>query len=196
MRVWTIIPVKSLVCAKSRLAFLLDDPSRRGLCLVMLRRVVGAVKASSAPLCLVTTPDPDVISWCRREGLVPFQDGERDLNSSLKEATFRALELGAEAVLIIPSDVPLVTKEDIDGMVELGFHSSVVISPCRREEGTNALFIRPPGALSYSFGPGSFQRHLRLARSLGLKVEVYRSATLGLDVDLPEDLKDFLGASG
>ena len=57
-------------------------------------------------------------------------------------------------------------------------------------QGTNALLVRPPGALRYQFGPGSFERHCEQARQLGMAWHVHRSTRLGLDVDLPSDIDD------
>ncbi len=64
-----------------------------------------------------------------------------------------------------------------------------VIAPDRRREGTNALLLRPPGALAYHFGPDSFARHCQEARQRGLRLEVCERPGLALDIDLPEDLE-------
>ena len=40
----------------------------------------------------------------------------------------------------------------------------------------------------FSYGPGSFDRHLDEARRLGLAVEVVDDPLLAFDVDLPDDL--------
>ena len=66
----------------------------------------------------------------------------------------------------------------------------MVIAPDSHGQGTNALLVRPPGALRYQFGPGSFQRHCEQARQLGMAWHVHRSTRLGLDVDLPSDMDD------
>jgi 2-phospho-L-lactate guanylyltransferase (CobY/MobA/RfbA family) len=42
--------------------------------------------------------------------------------------------------------------------------------------------------LGYAFGPGSFQRHQRLARRAGAGVRVCRLPGFALDVDEPADL--------
>jgi 2-phospho-L-lactate guanylyltransferase len=64
----------------------------------------------------------------------------------------------------------------------------MIIAPDRREDGTNALYISPPGLIEYSYGPGSFMRHLHQAERFGIKHTICRLPSFGLDLDLPEDL--------
>ena len=46
--------------------------------------------------------------------------------------------------MILPSDIPLLTAEDIEEIVKLGrFRGTMVIAPDCHKDGTNALFIKP-----------------------------------------------------
>jgi 2-phospho-L-lactate guanylyltransferase len=65
----------------------------------------------------------------------------------------------------------------------------IVLVPDRHGEGTNALLVRPSGLIEYDFGPNSFQRHQLQAEQLGARVEIRTIPSLGLDLDLPEDLE-------
>ena len=65
----------------------------------------------------------------------------------------------------------------------------VVIAPDRRKHGTNALLISPAGLIDYDFGPDSYQRHCDRAKAVGARLEVVTLPSLGLDLDLPEDLE-------
>jgi 2-phospho-L-lactate guanylyltransferase len=118
-----------------------------------------------------------------------------DLNAALVQGMQLLAGIGAEAVLILPADVPLVDVESIEAIVGgSSAPASLGICPARDRDGTNALLIRPPGAISPSFGPGSFQRHVALGRARGLDVSVLQSDSLGLDIDEPDDLEIFLTA--
>ena len=100
-------------------------------------------------------------------------------------------------VLVLPADLPLMTREDILALVERATEPPVVvIAPDRREEGTNALLICPAGLMEYDFGPGSYQRHCERARQAGARLEVVTLPSLGLDLDLPEDLDMVLEQEG
>ena len=65
----------------------------------------------------------------------------------------------------------------------------VVIAPDRHEKGTNALLLSPANLIEYDFGGDSFRRHCERARRAGARLEVVKLPSLGLDLDLPEDLE-------
>jgi 2-phospho-L-lactate guanylyltransferase len=64
----------------------------------------------------------------------------------------------------------------------------VVIVPDRHGRGTNGLLLRPPDALSPSFGPDSRARHEQLASDAGAAWRIERPASLLLDIDTGKDL--------
>jgi 2-phospho-L-lactate guanylyltransferase len=64
-----------------------------------------------------------------------------------------------------------------------------VIVPDRHGDGTNALLLTPPDALTPSFGEASRQRHFDLAVAQGSVPEVIEVPSLALDIDTPEDLE-------
>jgi 2-phospho-L-lactate guanylyltransferase len=81
-----------------------------------------------------------------------------------------------------PSPVPT-------GEGQGGGRPTVVVAPCRHGTGTNALLILPPGLIPFAFGPDSFAAHCAAARAAGVEPVIYRSATITLDLDTPEDLE-------
>ncbi len=92
--------------------------------------------------------------------------------------------------MILPADLPLVTREDVLTLIaRAGEAPSVVIAPDRHGTGTNALLISPAGLIEYDFGENSFQRHCQRAKEAGARLEIVELPTLGLDLDLPEDLE-------
>jgi 2-phospho-L-lactate guanylyltransferase len=93
-------------------------------------------------------------------------------------------------VLVLPADLPLISPQDVETLISKADQPPVVvIAPDRRRSGTNALLAIPPGLIEYDFGPDSFQRHLDRAEQAGVRVEVCELPSLGLDVDIPEDLE-------
>jgi 2-phospho-L-lactate guanylyltransferase len=73
-------------------------------------------------------------------------------------------------------------------MRKMGDRPSVIISPDRAHAGTNALMLRPPDALPFAFGIGSYKAHLHAARERGLDIRVCERPHLAFDIDTAEDL--------
>ncbi|MDP2727052.1 MAG: 2-phospho-L-lactate guanylyltransferase [Dehalococcoidia bacterium] len=183
-----IIPVKELARAKSRLREALGPEERISLSLEMLERVLDAVQIDGlAPL--VISQDPQALALAEKSGAETLLDRWDGLNPSLEGAARWCRERGARSLLVLHADLPLVRREDIASIMDLGRAASVVVAPCRRHDGTNALFMRPPGIIPFAFGPGSFQTYLGLAHRQGVTVQVYRSPTIALDIDTEDDLR-------
>ena len=90
----------------------------------------------------------------------------------------------------MPADIPLLRVRDLENMLELSNgEPEIIIAPDRFERGTNALLVRPPGLIPYRYGGSSFARHVAEAEAVGVAVQVYRSFSLGLDLDTPTDLE-------
>ena len=65
----------------------------------------------------------------------------------------------------------------------------VRIAPDEAGVGTNALYVRPPGLLSFEYGETSCGRHLEQARARGARVERVERPGLRFDLDTPDDLE-------
>ncbi len=214
MTLYILIPVKHLSDSKSRLAPVLAGQERQALALRLLRGVLAVAQQAQQTLgaaVVVVSPDPAILDLAATHNLTPLLEdsalpsgyelrvtnyGEASLNAALEQATAHARAHGASAVLILPADLPLLTVGDVARLwrasQQLYADRAMVIAPDSQGQGTNALLVRPPGALAYQFGPGSFQRHCQQARELGLAWHIDRSPRLGLDVDLPADLEHWL----
>ncbi len=187
MKTFAIVPVKELDMAKSRLAYCLSKEDRSGLLLAMLGDVLSALEDMPT---IVISPQ-DLKGFLPTRVTFLLQDGERDLNSAVKQANSHAVKKGADATLFLPADLPLVTSEEVDGVLELGKKHSVIITRAL-DGGTGILYRRPPDVIESSFTNNSFEDHLREARSRDVEVFVHRSLPLSLDIDTKEDLKHFL----
>ncbi|MCC7206018.1 MAG: 2-phospho-L-lactate guanylyltransferase [Anaerolineae bacterium] len=192
MRVWAVLPVKPFVRAKSRLATILPAEQREMLAEKMFRHGLEVLTSTRQIAgVLVVSRDTKALSMAREYGVNTVQEsGAPELNVALLRAAEYVRRFGAEGVLVVPSDLPMYTSADIEQVLHLGrYHMTVVIAPDRTDNGTNALLVTPPGLIPYSFGPGSFRRHIELAEQAGATVKILRSERLGLDVDTPADLE-------
>ena len=193
MTTWAIVPVKPLVRSKSRLAGVLNPDERKSLSRTMLDHTLHVLTTCQAVEnnVLVISRDPAVLTIARKYDINTVQEsGSPELNAALTRASRVVSSRGAKRVLILPSDLPLLTKQDIEAILSgKDLPREVVVAPDRHEDGTNALLIQPPSLFEFAFGIGSFKRHLKRAAEAGASVREYRSPTIGLDVDLPEDLE-------
>lgn len=192
MTLWAIVPVKPLRWGKSRLAGVLSQEERKDLNSQLLTHTLDTLKAiPEIEHVLVISRDPAALSLARAHGARTVQEkGAPELNMALARATIVAKNFATRGVLIVPADLPLITPEDVNAMLErVKDPPVVVVAPDRRRQGTNALLVCPIGLIDYDFGPGSFQRHCERARQAGARLEICELASVALDMDLPEDLE-------
>ncbi len=87
------------------------------------------------------------------------------------------------------SDLPLLTRDELNQVLRAMESRDVVIAPDRHHAGTNALAFRLDTLPHACFGhDDSYQRHLRLADEHGATVRKIRATGLALDLDTAEDL--------
>jgi 2-phospho-L-lactate guanylyltransferase len=192
MSTWAIIPVKPLNRAKSRLAPVLTPEQRQQLAENMFRHVLETVRGVPQIIgTLVISRDSKALSIAREYDAKTVQEtGTPELNSALTRATQVVVSWGVESLLVLPADLPLVNVDDLTDMISMGRGTpSVVIATDQHQDGTNALFMRPPGIIPYAYGPGSYQRHSALARTAGVKVKTFFSEQMSLDIDVSGDLE-------
>jgi len=192
MSVFAVVPVKDLLGTKSRLKPILNPGARAGLTLYMMGRVVSALKEAGVENVCVVSPDRVVLGEARERGAEPLLQESRGLNPALEEGRLWATRNGASALLVLPADLPLIEAADVRAVLaEAVGGASVVVSPDGARFGTNALLLRPPGALPFLFGPDSFQAHLRAARDRDAEVRVCENRHLSFDLDTVGDLASY-----
>jgi 2-phospho-L-lactate/phosphoenolpyruvate guanylyltransferase len=192
MTLWAIVPVKPLRRGKSRLAATMTDDERADLNRMLLEHTLRTLtEIKEVEQVLVVSRDSSALALAREFGARTVQeDGAPTLNTALKRATVVARVYASRGVLVIPADLPFLSPEDILALLERAVDPPVVvIAPDRHEKGTNALLLSPADLIEYDFGGDSFRRHCERARRAGARLEIVNLPSLGLDLDLPEDLE-------
>jgi 2-phospho-L-lactate guanylyltransferase len=190
MKIWAILPLKPFVRAKSRLASVLTPDQRQAISEKLFRHSLEVLTSTHQIAgVMVISRDTKALAIARDYGAsTVVESGAPELNPALLRASEVARIKGAEGVLIVPADLPFFTVEDVEDMVHLGrYNAMVVIAPDRAEDGTNMMLVIPPGFIPFSYGPGSFQRHISLAQQAHATVVVHRAERLALDLDTPAD---------
>lgn len=192
MTLWAIVPVKPLRHGKSRLAGALNEDQRTELNKALLQHTLETLaELRQVDGVLVISRDPHALKVAHGLGARTVQEtGQPQLNMALKRATVVAQVYATRGVLVLPADLPLISKDDILELIQRADEAPVVvIAPDRHRRGTNALLISPPGLIEYDFGEDSFQRHCELARQAGARLEIVDLPSLALDLDVPEDFE-------
>ena len=188
MKTLAILPVKSFRAAKTRLAQDLGQPQPE-LAEEMAAGVLRALCDSKVDGVLVVTRERKVMDLADELGAEIVE--EDDLRGHSAAATLgvrRALELGAERVLLAAGDCPLLTAGEIDALLDRHSGEGVVILADRHGTGTNGLLLAPPTAIPPSFGMGSRERHAELAHHRGMPWTVEDVPAFAFDVDTADDL--------
>ena len=115
MSVWVLVPVKPLNRAKSRLSEVLTPDERASLAATMLRQTLSVVaQLPQAAGTLVISRDGRVLSTARDMDAHTVQEsGTPELNNALMRATQVLAGWRADAVLILPADIPLLDADDL-----------------------------------------------------------------------------------
>jgi 2-phospho-L-lactate guanylyltransferase len=191
MKTWAVVPVKTRAESKSRLAGVLSPPQRADLVAGMLDHtldVLGGWPALAGVL--LVSADPEIWEIGARHGVDVLREADvPGLNQSLERAREELLRRGAEALLAVPADLPLLTRESLEAVFRAAPPApSVVIAPDRHHSGTNALLISPVTLIPFRFGQGSLGQHTHQAQQARAALVCVDSSALGFDVDRPEDL--------
>ncbi len=192
---FVIVPVKDLSKAKDRLSSLLPQSERTALAYAMLEDVLLALKESKlADRKLIVTLDAKAIEIAKGLGIeVILETEQKGESASVDYASRISMDMGATSVLVIPGDAPLITSDDIDFILEREKEiPSIIFIPARDKLGTNAFLRKPPDAIESMFGHDSFNKHKDEADRLGIPYESFENPRIGLDIDNPEDLKEFM----
>lgn len=185
-----VIPVRSLESAKSRLGEVLDAEERRDLVTGLLRRTIAAARDAGLDPVLVVSDDREVAALASAAGASTIGQHRPGLNAALDDARDASAGDGVVGLVVLPADLPLVDADAVRalaGELRDGRDATVVLVPDRHGRGTNALALRPPGIIPFSFGPDSRTAHRRSAERAGARY-VELDGPLSVDLDTPEDL--------
>ena len=187
----TIIPAKPFAEAKTRLATVLSADERARLSRHLLRRTIAVAKAVGTVA--VVSRSAAVRREAKKAGAWALVETGMDLNAAIRQGIAWGGHRGAETVLILPLDLPLLTTTELQTMIMACGQISpcVAIAPCRHGRGTNALLLRPLTPIEPAFGVDSFSRHCSAAERAGITPKIFRLPGLSFDLDTPHDWLEY-----
>jgi 2-phospho-L-lactate guanylyltransferase len=176
----------------TRLDPVLDADERRSFARAMLADVLAALRGADRDLdvrVLATAP----------VGVESDIDADVTVDDRpLTPAVNAALAATEEPVAVVMADLPLVTPEAVEGLLDPEPHGAddpgeaagVVLAP-GLGGGTNAVLARHPG-FRVDYHGVSYRDHREAAAEVGATVRTVDSFRLALDVDDPADLAEVL----
>jgi 2-phospho-L-lactate/phosphoenolpyruvate guanylyltransferase len=190
MSTWVVVLIKDFDAAKQRLSPAMGARSRRALSRRNAKLAVEAAKAGDHVLVVAGGDEVAdlAVSWGAEVLLEPREEGQ---NVAARRGINRAVEKGADAILLLSSDLPLVTHDAVAAVLAAAARRKppvVLAVPALGRGGTNALYIRPPDAVGLHFGDDSLAKFREDAAGRGVEFVIHRSEAMALDLDEPSDL--------
>lgn len=189
MNIWAIIPIKSLTHTKTRLANVLTPTERANLTICLYRRLLKVLQQLDAIEQIVVVSRDVQINQIAEEHETSFiqEPPQADLNQSIAYGVNFAKHHGASHALILPSDLPLVTKADLSALLDQAKENHLLICSDGAQTGTNALLLPLNVIFQFRYGLNSFEQHIVEATRSGLAVGVYTNRALQFDLDTEDD---------
>jgi 2-phospho-L-lactate guanylyltransferase len=190
MNATAILPIKRFSAAKQRLTTGMSGRQRRDLAAAMAGDVLTALaQARMVDRTILVSNEPRAQEMARAVGAEVVDDpGERGHSEAARLGIAQAAQAGAEAVILVPGDCPLLDPQEVDRLLTGLPSHHVAVIPDRHGSGTNALVLSPPDAIPPAFGENSRQRHEESAGARGLSCSIDEVPSLALDLDTPADL--------
>ncbi|WOF16542.1 2-phospho-L-lactate guanylyltransferase [Methanoplanus sp. FWC-SCC4] len=175
--VYAVIPFRPKN-PKTRLSCILSQEERENFAVCMLNDVIKITNSAGLNTVLLSTEEFEV------------EDAETVVMAlGLNEALNEFLSGKNEPVLIIMSDIPLADYDSVKRVISTDCDFAIVPG---RGGGTNAIFVKNPSYFHVDFYGASFLDHIRIAKELGMSIDVIDSFRLSTDIDEREDLVEII----
>jgi 2-phospho-L-lactate guanylyltransferase len=176
-------------------------PYREDFTLAMLTDVLSGLADSQAlDGIAVVTCDQRVAAIAAQQGLMVVDEhSPAGLNAAIDQGFETVRRMGAGRVVILPSDIPLLTGAELDRLLAAfetqagkGCDRAIGISPSIDGSGTNCLIVGDRRGFTFQYGPDSFTNHRANARAHQQNVFSLHSPTISLDIDEPKHVDELL----
>lgn len=198
IRTIAIVPVRGTPVGKTRLASVFGMEERAELVEALAWHVVTTIQRTGVAERIVIVSEGSPFRFMAYPPPVDTEylvqpENVSGLNAALDVGRAWALDNGADRLLLMSADLPLLELADVYELADR--RAPVVIAPDRFATGTNGLLLgnsRRTGKdvaarFSFQFGIGSFRHHLNEAKRLGVAVDTASGPGTSFDLDTPDD---------
>lgn len=187
--IYAIIPVSKFSNAKTRLYPFLELKERENLLKAMLKDVTKTLKPLVDEVVIISA-DKEVLEYANELEVLTLVENEGlNLNTAIEQAMDWCRHK-TKKVFIVPSDIPLISKVNLDSLIESAESIDFIITPSKGG-GTNGLIIKPL-SIDMKFGSFSFKNHVKEAAKNDFEPVIYDSFYMSLDVNTTEDLGEIM----
>jgi len=204
--IWAVVPIKRLAQAKQRLAPILGAAREEFAFLLACRTLDVLFSSELVAGVIVVSPDSRIGAAARERGAAVVDDGDASLNDACALGLRAAADCAADICVLMPSDLAALTARGLDdvigqyvrlrhgrGVCDGHGRRSIGLARCKEGTGTNMVLLDPAQNFHPSFGPDSFEAHMKDA--LGCAHEL-TAPLVSFDVDSPRDLESFAAGLG
>lgn len=203
LKIFAIVPAKKFERSKTRLSGLLSERERVELASLMLEQTLTILASAPQVSCtVVVSSDERASIMASRFAKCEFlsEPADKGVNSAVGLANELCIQRGAEATLVVPQDLPLLSNSVISKITTTACKSldaahsqrALVICPSQRMDGTNLLLRCPPDVISTNYDDNSYRNHIKSAQKLGIVPDVISESATALDIDTPQDIHEVL----
>ena len=187
--IYAIIPVSKFKNAKTRLSPFLSEEERENLLKAMLHDVTDTLKKYVDKIYIISR-DEEVLNYAEKLNLgTILEDENSNLNKALKQA-MKYCKGKARKVIIVPSDVPLIGKTNVQMLIDASKSLDFIIVPSKGG-GTNMIIMKPM-AIHTRYEGFSYKEHVQAAERKKLNPQVHDSFFMALDVNTAQDLGEIM----
>ncbi|MBQ9025001.1 MAG: 2-phospho-L-lactate guanylyltransferase [Methanobrevibacter sp.] len=187
--IYAIIPVSKFKNAKTRLSPFLSEEERENLLKAMLHDVTDTLKKYVDKIFIISR-DEEVLNYAEKLNLdTILEDENSNLNKALKQA-MKYCKGKAKKIIIVPSDVPLIGKTNVQMLIDASKSLDFIIVPSKGG-GTNMIIMKPM-AIHTRFEGFSYKEHVQAAERKKLNPQVHDSFFMALDVNTAQDLGEIM----
>ncbi len=148
-----------------------------------------AEKVVEKPNIFVISHSHEVLQLSANLGFVAEEEIGNTLNDAVMQGMHAVDDAGGGPVLILPTDLPLLSENDIRALLDCTLEDpEILIVPDRTYSGTNALLLSKPHLIQPEYGSHSFLKHCNQAADRHLNLTIYHNKNIQMDIDTPEDL--------
>ena len=183
------IPMKDPMLAKTRLSGGLSTHQRQQLAIALFQNTVTFFRQTYPGLPVSTvTASKKITELANNMGTyVIHEPVVNGLNNAATLAAKWAWKNGFHSLFIIPADIPVLIKTEINELLDASIKHDVVIAESTNG-GTNALLLSLPNGLTFCYGKNSATAHAQSAKKNALQCYRFCPTHLSQDIDTLSDL--------